>query len=142
MRRRAATRVRGSRVLALVHYLTPMTDRHSSSRERDDLFSHAREALRIGQDEDIGRTDSRARADSKARGCGHHTRRFADPRRQIAMDFNDPRPTDWQRSGNNRVFRSVSEACRYALGSRQQIFLLEPLLQNAHLLQRVFPRER
>jgi hypothetical protein len=118
MRRRAATRVRGSRVLALVHYLTPMTDRHSSSRERDDLFSHAREALRIGQDEDIGRMDSRARADSKARGCGRHTRRFADPRRQIAMDFNDPRPTDWQRSGNNRVFRSVSEACRYALGSR------------------------
>jgi hypothetical protein len=58
------------------------------------------------------------------------------------MDFNDPRPTDWQKSGNDRVFRSVSEACRYALGSRQQIFLLEPLLHNARLLWRVFPRER
>ena len=66
-----------------------MTDRHSSSRDRDDLFSHAREALRIGQDEDIGRMNSRARADSKARGRGvSHRQRPAPNKHELITPAN------------------------------------------------------
>jgi hypothetical protein len=104
-----------------------MTDHHSSSRARDGLFSHVREAPPMHQDEDIGRKSHRACGNPKTHGCDRDTCGFGGRRRSITFGLYHARSIERRRSsGTDRFFPSRRERRRHALGA-QPCFELDPL---------------